>query len=98
MARDYTPKISKSELEHGAYYAGSCRNASVARWDATHGHFRHRRTKFGQTFIEEIKCPEDESQFDVFVTDRKIEAPEAPIPLLGERSVEPPGAPVGDGR
>jgi len=84
MARDYTPKIAKSDLQHGAYYTGRCRNASVARWDAVHGHFRHWRTKFGSTFIEEIRCPEDEAQFDVFVVDSLIGTPEKTIPLVGE--------------
>lgn len=84
MPRDYTPKIAKCDLQHGAYYAGRCRNASVARWDAKQGRFRHWRTKFGSTFLEEISCPEDETQFDVFVADHLIEAPEKPIPLIGE--------------
>ncbi len=65
---DYTSKIKKEDLKHGHYYRGRCRNASVARWNAERQCFVHWRTKFGSTFLEEIKCPEDEQYYDVFVT------------------------------
>jgi hypothetical protein len=57
MLRDYTPKIAKADLEHGAYYTGSCRNASVARWDSNKQCFVHWRSKFGDRFLEEIRHP-----------------------------------------
>lgn len=79
--RDYTPVIPKSNLEHGAYYQGRCRNSSVARWNADRGLFVYWRTKFNNTFLEEIKCPEDDIMFDVFVAESKIEQPEREIPL-----------------
>lgn len=81
MAHDYTPKIARADLKHGAYYGGRCRNASVARWDANIQAFRHFRTKFGETFVEEIKHPEDDQHFDVFVVECEIQAPEREIPL-----------------
>lgn len=69
--------IPKSELVRGIYYKGRCRNATVARWDGER--FHHWRTKFGYTFLEEIKCPEDEHHYDVFyaqeVTDVTKEIP-----------------------
>jgi hypothetical protein len=78
---DYTPKIAKAELEHGAYYTGRCRNASLARWNAETQCFVHWRSKFGSRFTEEIKHPEDEQHFDVFVVEAKTENPEHEIPL-----------------
>ncbi len=59
--KDFLPK---SALIPGEYYVGTCRNAKVARWDGNI--FHHWRTKWGSTFIETIKHPEDEEYFDVF--------------------------------
>jgi len=59
--------LRKEELQHGAYYEGHCRNTSVARWHAQTQCFFYRRYKFGHTFIEEIKHPEDERYYDVFL-------------------------------
>ena len=78
---DYTPKIAKKDLEHGAYYAGRCRNANEARWNADRQCFVHWRTKFDNTFLEEIRHPEDEKMFDVFVVEAKIDRPKKEIPL-----------------
>jgi hypothetical protein len=78
---DYTPKIAKADLEHGAYYAGRCRNANEARWDANIQRFVHWRTKFGHRFLEEICHPEDDKHFDVFVVEAKLDRPEREIPL-----------------
>lgn len=58
--------IPKSELAHGEYYYGHCRNASVARWNADQGCFIYRRHKFGHVFLEEINHPEDDNGFDLF--------------------------------
>jgi hypothetical protein len=66
---NYTPKIKKEDLIHGNYYYGGCRNATVARWDAINQVFTHWRNKFGHRFVEEIRCPEDDKTFDVFVTE-----------------------------
>jgi hypothetical protein len=79
--KDYTPKIAKKDLEHGAYYSGSCRNASEARWNAERNVFVHWRTKFNNTYLEEIRHPEDDELFDVFVVEEKIETPSKEIPL-----------------
>jgi hypothetical protein len=57
--------IPKKDLRIGSYYAGTCRNANIARWDGDV--FRHWREKFNDVFVEEIKHPEDEKAFDVFV-------------------------------
>jgi hypothetical protein len=66
MNREQLDFIPKDKLEHGGYYEGMCRNASVARWDAVKEVFWHWRTKFGSTFPETIKHPSDEDVFDVF--------------------------------
>ncbi len=79
--RNYDPKIAKKDLIDGAYYKGTCRNAEIARWDGKKQHFVHWRTKFGQTFLEEIKHPEDEQYYDVFVVEGIIEKPTKEIPL-----------------
>ena len=70
---DYTPKIPKKDLIHGAYYKGRSRNANEARWNAELEKFVHWRTKFGHTFTEEICHPEDEQKFDVFVVEAVCE-------------------------
>ena len=77
----YVAKVAKADLEHGAYYAGRCRNASEARWDANLQRFVHWRTKFGHKFLEEICHPEDDKHFDVFVVEKKIEIITEDIPL-----------------
>lgn len=77
----YIPKIAKADLEHGAYYAGRCRNASEARWDARSQKFFHWRVKWGHKYIEDISHPEDEKDFDVFVVEKKIEVIAEEIPL-----------------
>lgn len=79
--RDYTPKIAKADLEHGAYYAGRCRNANEARWNANTQRFVHWRTKFGHKYLEEICHPEDEKHFDVFVVEKKIDIIAEEIPF-----------------
>lgn len=58
--------LAKKELQHGVYYHGVCRNASIARWCAQHQHFVYRRVKFGTVFLEQIKHPEDDEVWDVF--------------------------------
>lgn len=72
--------IPKFQLEHGAYYAGTCRNASIARWNSIEQHFYHWRCKFGFKFVETIKAPEDDDKFDVFYATSVIE-PEEEIPF-----------------
>ena len=77
---DYIPKIAKADLVHGEYYRGRCRNASIARWNAERQRFVHWRTKWGDTFTEEICHPDDEQHFDVFVVEAHCE-PEKEIPF-----------------
>lgn len=73
--------IAKEELEHGAYYRGRCRNATLARWNDREERFYHWRFKWGMTFLETIKHPEDEDRWDVFFPEEKVENPEKEIPL-----------------
>lgn len=73
--------MPKAELVDGAYYIGRCRNATIARWSATHDCFFHWRVKFDRMFIEEIKHPIDEHYFDVFRVVRVLEAPKFEIPF-----------------
>ena len=77
--RDYTPIIPKDQLIKGTYYSGRCRNATVARWNGEK--FIHWRTKFGEKFLEEISCPEDDDQFDVFVANKVVDWGVEEIPL-----------------
>ncbi len=76
--------IAKSELEHGAYYEGGCRNTTVARWDATRNTFLHWREKFGSTYLEEIRHPNDESRFDAFIPEIRLNNPGLIIPFISE--------------
>ena len=73
------PKIARKDLIVGKYYKGHCRNAEEARWNGEV--FIHWRTKFGNTFLEEIKHPEDEQHFDVFVVEELLDNPTKEIPL-----------------
>lgn len=75
--------VQKANLKDGAYYAGRCRNATVARWNATTGRFYYERTKFGRTFTEHINCPEDDNGLDLFFPMREIE-PIQIIPLCAD--------------
>ena len=81
MSDRYIHKIAKKDLIHGAYYSGQCRNANEARWNADKQIFVHWRTKFNETFLEEIKHPEDDKFFDVFVVTEILEQPTKEIPL-----------------
>ena len=59
--------IAKKDLIDGATYVGTCRNASEARWDAARECFVYKRAKFGFTFDEDIKHPDDDQVYDVFI-------------------------------
>lgn len=59
--------LPKHELNDGVSYLGYCRNATVAVWRAERQAFEYLRTKFGHTFSEDIKHPEDDNGFDIFV-------------------------------
>jgi len=65
--------LSKDKLEDGKYYLGECRNARVARWCEKDQKFTYIRTKFGSSYPEDIKHPEDDDGFDLFVPFREIE-------------------------
>lgn len=67
--------LQKDELVHGAHYKGRCRNAEVARWDATRGKFVHRQYECGFLTTEEICHPADEHRYDVFIPEVRIMVP-----------------------
>lgn len=75
------PILPKTDLVDGVYYVGRCRNATIARWSATHDCFFHWRQKFDRIFVEEIKHPIDDDHFDVFRVVRVLADPKFEIPL-----------------
>ena len=74
--------IPKAHLTDGFYYAGKCRNANVARWNADDQQFYHWREKFGRTFVETIEYWDVNGTFDGFIPlfDLGVDPPKA-IPL-----------------
>jgi len=73
--------LPKTVLKHGVYYAGRCRNAEVARWNADTQQFYHWRTKFGLRFVETIRHREDDDHFDVFDAEAELANPTEEIPF-----------------
>ncbi len=67
--------VQKADLVDGAYYAGHCRNARVARWFAKYNRFTYWRTKFDYTFLEDINHPADDIGFDMFYPSGKVDEP-----------------------
>ena len=63
--------IPMDKLEKGMWYEGTCRNASKAVWNGEK--FVYKRTKFGDTFFEEINHFQEDDGYDVFVPLNKIE-------------------------
>ena len=59
--------ISLQDLEDGVLYAGTCRNAQQARWNAARQKFVYKRTKLGSTFNGEVNHPEHDTGYDLFV-------------------------------
>ena len=57
--------IPKKDLVKNRYYRGKCRNASVAIWNGYE--FVYMRTKFTSVFAEDIKHPEDDNGYDLFI-------------------------------
>lgn len=78
---EYDPVIPKTDLVHGAYYKGRCRNADITRWNGEEEIFYHWRHKFGTKFVEKIHCPEDEDHYDVFVAEELLQNPPEEIPF-----------------
>ena len=75
------PILPKDQLVDGTYYIGRCRNATIARWSATHDCFFHWRQKFDRIFVEEIKHPIDEERYDVFRVVRELADVKFEIPF-----------------
>lgn len=80
------PMVPFGQLEHGAYYHGSCRNAHVARWNANQQLFVYMRQKFGHVYPEEIgywvEAKPGEHRFDEFKPYGKLAVPVFEIPLV----------------
>jgi len=57
--------IPKDKLIVGKTYIGNCRNASEAVWNGDF--FTYKRTKFGNTYDENINHFQDDDGYDVFV-------------------------------
>jgi hypothetical protein len=83
------PMVPRERLEHGAYYHGICRNATVARWDAGRQEFVHWRTKLHDVFLETIgywvDAQPDEQRFDEFRPFGRMENPPFEIPLAARK-------------
>lgn len=62
--------IPLAEMETGVIYKGQCRNATYAHWNGRK--FVHQRTKFFDTFLEDIDHPENElnPRVDIFVVEK----------------------------
>lgn len=71
--------IPKDQLEHGAYYEGEGRGVTIARWDSTINAFVYWRFKFGEEFVAEMPCPEDENRYAAFFAFKKILSKDIPI-------------------
>lgn len=57
--------IPKDKLIVGKTYIGDCRNASEAVWNGEK--FTYMRTKFGNTYEEDINHFQDDDGYDLFV-------------------------------
>ncbi len=86
--KDFETMVPMGELEHGAYYHGTCRNAQVARWNADTQRFVYVRVEFSEVFPEEIGYWVDaqpgERRFDEFRPYGKVENPPFEIPMKAE--------------
>jgi len=77
--------IPKERLVQGHYYAGTCRNAQIAKWDSNTNLFYHWRDKFGHVFRENIEYWEPEGVYDGFIPIFDLgEALPDPISIPGE--------------
>lgn len=63
--------LRKEELKKGNFYYGTCRNASVAKWDGEK--FIYIRYKFGTYFLEDINHLSDDNGYDLFVPIKEVE-------------------------
>lgn len=72
MKDDPEAFLPKAALVHGTYYAGQCRNASVARWHAGAQRFVHWQHELGHRFLHDICHPDDEQRYDAFFAFKPI--------------------------
>jgi hypothetical protein len=76
------PAVLAAPFVHGAYYRGTCRNASIARYNAETGKFVYWRQKFGSVFPEDICHAGNDDGFDLFEPYAIVEDPPFEIPLV----------------
>jgi len=76
------PAVLAAPFVHGAYYRGTCRNASFARYNAETGKFVYMRHKFGDVFPEDICHAGNDDGFDLFEPYAIVEDPPFEIPLV----------------
>ena len=65
--------IPKNQLKDKQYYKGSCRNSEYAIWLSEIEMFIYMRTKFCDTYAEDIHCPEDDNRYDVFYAEKECD-------------------------
>lgn len=65
--------LRKTELEHGRYYRGTCRNAQVARWHAGAQKFVYMYREYGVLTVDAIRHAADEARYDVFLAVEETE-------------------------
>jgi hypothetical protein len=76
------PPVLAAPFVHGAYYRGSCRNASIARYNAETDKFVYMRGKFGCVYPEDIRHAGCDDGFDLFEPFAIVENPPFEIPLV----------------
>lgn len=59
--------IPINKLKDNQYYLGTCKNASVAKWDEKNKKFFYMLWKFGHGFPESVYHPENDKGCDVFI-------------------------------
>jgi len=65
--------IPKKDMQKG-YYLGKCRNATIAYWDDKSKMFKHTRSSFNLTYIENIPhLEETDYSYDLFIPIRKLD-------------------------
>ena len=75
----YVPKlielgaIPKDKLIDGKTYIGDTRNTKEAKWDAKKNTFIYMRSKWGNTFEDEVNHFEDDNHYALFVPIKQLD-------------------------
>lgn len=64
--------LRPDQLEHGAYYRGQCKAATVARWHGELKRFVFLRPQFGGKVIDQIAHPAQGKTHDIFMPLEKV--------------------------